>query len=144
MDVNAQLVEAFFKISRLMKDEMGYDSDLLRLSMLQLQVLMYLKRNPDTQMSEVASHFQIELPSATSLINTLARLKLAQRNADKKDRRLVRIALTPKGLKLLVDAMKQRGEKMKHNLNYLSSEDKKSLLAILERFTAQLEKKHEK
>ena len=144
MDVNAQLVDVFFKVARLMKGEMAYSSKLMSLTMVQLQALIFIKRNPHTQMSEVANFFQIELPSATSLINTLVKLGLVQRKSDEKDRRLVRISPTQKGLRLLADAMKVRSEKTKQTLSHLSAEDKKSLLEILERLTIKLETIHEK
>lgn len=144
MDVNSQLTDTFFKISRLMKEEMGFSSDFCKLSILQIQALVFLKKHPQSQMTEIAANFKVELPSATSLINGLVKLKFVERKPDKKDRRLVRISLTKSGNFFLTDAMKARSERMKKHLSYLSLEDKKSLLDILQRLTAKLEKSHEK
>lgn len=144
MDTNTQLIEQIFKLSRLMKEEMAYSSELLHLTMLQLQVLIFVKKHPSSQMGDIASFFKIELPSATSLINTLAKSNLIQREPDMKDKRLVRIVLTKQGTQLLADAMKIRSEKMKQKLNYLSTEDKQALLGILERLTQKMEVTHEK
>lgn len=144
MSDTTQLIESIFTFSRLMKEEMSYDSDLLHLSMLQLQALVYIHRHPDCQMSEIATHFKIELPSATSLITKLKSLQLIARKADKKDRRLVRIALTTKGEKLLADALKERSKKVTQILKHLSEEDKNALLSILQRLIIKMEANSEK
>lgn len=144
MTTNTQLVESIFTLSRLMKEKMSYDSDLLHLSMLQLQTLVFISRHADCQMTEIATHFKIELPSATSLVTKLKSLQLITRKADKKDRRLVRIALTTKGQKLLTDALKERSKKMTQVLRQLTDEDKSILLNILQRLILRMEKNNEK
>lgn len=144
MDLHTQLIEAFFQMSRLMKEEMGYSSRLCHLSLVQLQALVFLKKNPDAQMGEIATNFKIELPSATSLMNTLSKLDLVERKADKKDRRLVRISLTQQGTALLADAMKARKKKLDETLKHLSKEDKKSLLDIIQKLISKMEVPSEK
>ncbi len=128
---DTQLIDAIFRLSRVMKKDNNADNNLYHLSMLQVQTLVFLKKNPDSQMGEIASNFSIELPSATSLINKLAKVNLVLRKADKKDRRLVRIALTGKGELLLNKAIKEKEEKIKENLSHLSETDKTDLLRII-------------
>lgn len=142
--MKAELLESFFTLSRLMKENMTYDSRLLHLSMLQLQTLIYIKRNPKAQMSDIAAKFSIELPSATSLITKLTTLRLVQKTQDKKDKRIVRLALTKKGEDLLAAAIEKRNKKMDELLQYMSEEDKKSLLDILKRLIIKMEGMDEK
>lgn len=142
--MQAQLIEALFTLSRLMKENMTYSSKLLEVSLLQLQVLIYIKKNPSLQMSEIATKFSIELPSATSLVTKLVSMELVSRKSDKKDKRVVRVSLTKKGENLLSDAMKERSKKMNDTLGHLSEEDKKTLLEIVKRLTIKLEELHEK
>jgi DNA-binding MarR family transcriptional regulator len=142
--MRAELLEAFFTLSRLMKENMTYDSHLLHLSLLQLQTLVYIKRNPKTQMSDIATKFTIELPSATSLIAKLVAIHLVEKTPDKNDKRIVRLSLTKKGETLLAEATEKRNKKMDELLKYLSEEDKKSLLDILKRLIIKMEDMHEK
>jgi len=144
MDINTQLIEAIFEFSRNLKGEMSYDCHIMHLSMLQLQVLLHLKHSPASQMSEIATKFHIELPSATSLINTLKKAKLVVRKTDEKDRRLVRISLTQSGEDMLTDAMKERNKKVSTTLQHLSQEDKITLLSILQKLIVKMEVKNEK
>ena len=142
--LNTTLVEEIFKFSRFMKGQMSCDSALMNLSMLQLQVLVFLKRNEPVQMSEIAKYFAIELPSATSLINKVTKMGLVERKADKHDRRLVLISLTKDGNALLQKAMEEKGKKITETLSYLSEKDKKELLRIMQLVTATMEKEYEK
>lgn len=144
MDINSQLTEAIFTMSRLMKDQMSRTSQAGNLTIVQLQTLVFLKQHPHVPMSEIANYFKIELPSATSLINKLVREKLVTRKLDPKDRRLVRITLTDKGKNLLTQGMKERSRKIEKNLSYLSQEDKTNLLAILKKMIEKMEEQYEK
>ena len=141
MQLNSQILESIFTLSRIMKEQMSYDSELVHLSLLQLQVLIYLKKHPSSQMTDIANAFKIELPSATSLITKLTKLKLASRKTDPKDRRFVRISITTTGDALLQKAMKTRSEKITSSLEYLSEEEKKSLLSILQKVIMKMEGK---
>lgn len=142
--INSNLVEEIFKFSRLLKGDMRFDSEFSKLSMLQIQALVFLKKHNNAQMGEIAQYFNIELPSATSLINKITKLGLAERKADKKDRRLVLIALTKEGTTLLQKAMEERSKKLTKTLSYLSEKDKQELLRIMKTVTDTMEKDYEK
>ena len=98
-----ELVEMIFTVSRLMKNEMSFTTNVIHLSILQIQTLFFLNhhKHEHISMSEIASYFSIELPSATSLLNKLYDLHLVERHADPQDRRLVLISLTDDGKKFL-------------------------------------------
>jgi DNA-binding MarR family transcriptional regulator len=140
---NSQLVEAIFKVTRLMKRDMSYTSEMMHLSMLQLQALLFLKQKQNAQMREIAEHFHIELPSATSLLQKLHQMKLVKRQTDENDRRIVRILLTDAGEKLLKEAITARSKKIEKMLSYLSEKDSMDLSRILEVLTQKLEGIHE-
>ncbi len=126
-----ELVEVMFTLLRLMKHKMSFTSDLTHLSILQIQALMCLSHSNAVTMSDIAAHFRIELPSATSLINKLCDQKLVRRYEDPQDRRLVKVALTAEGKALLEKAMSQRRNKVKKMLSYLSAKERAELLSIL-------------
>ena len=141
---DSQLIAKIFTFSRFFKDQMRYQTDLLHLSLLQIQTLLFLHEHPSTQMRDIATCFSIEMPTATNLINKLVREDLVSRQQDKEDRRLVRIMLTGKGKKLLERVMKERNKKLSHLLSYLSSKDKDNLLRIISLLTDTMEKSYEK
>jgi len=126
-----ELVEMMFKVSRLIKEEMSYANDIVHLSILQIQTLIYIDKNKRVSMSDIAGQFHIELSSATSLINKLYDQKLVERYQDNEDRRLVRISLTIAGKALLKEAMQQRRKKLERTLSYLSDKEREDLFSIL-------------
>ena len=144
MNTDSKLIEAIFLFSRLMKENMSYSSELTKLTLLQLQALIFLKQKPYVQMREIADKFTIEMPTATSLINKLCKIKLVARQEDANDRRLVRVVLTDQGKYLLEKAMRERTKKINSILAYLSENDKNDLLKILQVLTHQMEKQNEK
>lgn len=135
-----ELVELMFSISRRMKEEMSYTNKLTHLSVLQIQTLKFLNQNKKTSMGDIAEYFQIELSSATSLLNNLCDHKLVKRYDDEQDRRLVRITLTDKGKTLFEQAIKERRKKIEKILSYLSKKEKTELLTILKTLNNRLQK----
>lgn len=140
-----ELVEMMFAVSRLMKDEMSFTNNLVHLSILQIQTLIFIKQNNTKQvtMTDIADYFHIELPSATSLVTKLCDQKLVERQADKKDRRLVIIILTKEGKTLLEQAMVERRKKLEKILSYLSLKEKLDLMNIFIRLSGRLKSKNE-
>jgi MarR family transcriptional regulator, organic hydroperoxide resistance regulator len=139
-DQTIELVEMMFKVSRLMKDKMSYTDNLMHLSILQIQTLIFLKKNDKTSMSDIADYFRIELPSATSLLNILYDRKLVKRLEDVNDRRKVFISLTSKGKILLEQAVRERRKKIEKMLSYLSKKEKSELLNIFKTLQNSLQK----
>jgi len=87
-------------------------------------------------MKDLAGFLGIAAPSATSLVNTLAKSELVYREADKTDRRIVRIIISKKGEKFLAAHKKFMAEKMRANLNKLSIEEQQRLEKILEKINS--------
>lgn len=141
---NSQLVEKMFTFSRLMKGYMQYNTGFMHLTLLQLQTLLFLHDNPQVQMRDIATHFSIEMPTATTLITKLVKEELVARRQDEEDRRLVRIVLTEKGKKLLEDAMRERNQKITLLLSSLSQSEQNHLLEIISHLIATMEVSHEK
>lgn len=142
--LNDQLAEIIFELSRSMKEEMTFDSDTLQLTVLQFQTLIFIKKNKATLMGNIADKFKISLPTATVLTDKLATVNLIKRDRSEIDRRIVNVSLTEKGESLLKEAMKQRHKKISKMLSYLRSEDKKQLLRILTNLSIDIKKAYEK
>ncbi|HZE87048.1 MAG TPA: MarR family transcriptional regulator [Methylomirabilota bacterium] len=140
-NITSRLIELSFQLSRQIKGTMCFTSQFINLSMLQLQALSFIKSKPNVHMREIAEHFHIELPSATSLLNKLHEMQLVSRSTDATDRRVVKISLTADGETLLKDAMIERNKKTEILLSYLSETEKENLLHIFEKLLTKMEEK---
>ncbi len=138
--LNDEIAELIFALSRKLKDEMSFDSDTAQLTILQIHALIFIHKLGSITMTEIANHFKISLPTATSLSNKLVTTKLITRQNDKEDRRIVKLVLTQKGEELLKEVMKQRNQKITRMLSYLSQEEKLQLLYIMKNLVANIQK----
>lgn len=67
------------------------------LSVAQLRVILVLQSRGPSRMSSIASIIGVALPTATGIVDNLVKKKLAMRENDPQDRRLVICRLTPQG-----------------------------------------------
>lgn len=125
------IIELIFHVSKNLRGKMEYSSDLGNLSMSQFMTLLYIKKNKAISMKEISEHFSIEMSSATSVLNRLVSSKLVKRMTDKKDRRVVRLALTTQGEELFKKAIIAHKKKIQKVLSYLSDKQKIELYKIL-------------
>ena len=104
------------------------------ISLLQLLSLKYIAEK-EPIMRDVAKHFGITPPSATSLINTLSRSGFVSRKESSKDRRIVRIVLTASGKRELEGHQRHMTQEIGGKLKKLTEHERKQLLYILEKIT---------
>ncbi len=142
--INDQLAEIIFSFSRVMKEEMTFDSETSQLTVLQLQALILIKKKKILSMSDIADQFKISLPTATVLSDKLVKTKLVKRARSKSDRRIVNVLLTEKGEVVLTKAIRQRHQKINKMLSYLSLKDKRQILRIMKNLSGKIEKAYEK
>jgi len=138
-----KFIEIMFKTSRLFRERMNYSSQIAHLSFLQIQTLAYLKQQNNAQMGEIAEHFHIELPSATSLLNKLVSLQLVKRQQDERDRRLVRVVLTEEGQAILTLAKKEKEAHVMQMLSYLTEDEQHELLRLMEKLNDRIQNANE-
>lgn len=65
-----------------------------------IKVILYLEREKSVPISQVAKKLGISKSNMTPIIDKLMELDLVNRYSDKKDRRVLRVELTPKALDL--------------------------------------------
>jgi len=99
-------------------------------SFLQLITLRFIENKKPT-MKEVADYLTITAPSATSLINNLAKDELIKREEQKGDRRIVRIVITQKGEKHLKNGTEYLSQKIRKNMEVLTQKERETLAKIL-------------
>ncbi len=131
VSLNNQLAEATLKFFRLLREKAAYKSKFVTLSIVQLHILIFIAKQKSVKMNDISNEFDIEMSTATGVINTLFKLKLVKRKEDPKDRRVVNISLTSHGEKLLGEAKNHHNRRIGKLMSYLSENDKQKLLQIL-------------
>lgn len=130
-NIDAELFELMFQLSKNFKEKTAILGSNSQITMLQFMALIFIEKNKSVHMKEIAEHFLIEMPTATSLLNKLSKSNLVKRIEDKNDRRVVKISLSKKGLLLLENAKKIQEKNIKKTLSVLSERQKKEMKNIL-------------
>ena len=102
----------------------------------QCEVLRVVADMDNPSMSDLADRFKIAAPSVTTLVEPLVREKYIVRNADKSDRRQVRVSITPKGIAAKAAIEKGRATAIESMLSGLNEKDLKDLKRILNKIIA--------
>jgi DNA-binding MarR family transcriptional regulator len=111
-----------------------------KLSLPQLWALDYIFSNRVCVMSSLADDLGISRPAATSLVSRLFAQGLVVRKPDRRDRRIVRIDLTPKGVRAISDIRAQKHRIYEYVYGKLPSRDLKQYMRTLERIVEILAK----
>lgn len=99
----------------------------------QRTVLRALITKGPCQVSEVANHLSVTLSAATGLVDRLVKAKLATRERDQKDRRVVWVKITPEGEQAVHAAEVRRQAALGALVQDLSESDLSTLCDVLER-----------
>jgi DNA-binding MarR family transcriptional regulator len=81
-------------------------------------------------MNQIAETFKITMPTATSMIEKLARSKLIKRLSDDKDRRKTLIVLTNKGNDIFTKIKNNKCSNLDKIMSKLTTEEKNQLVKI--------------
>lgn len=93
------------------------------ISVLQLRVLAFLRRQPGSTLSAVAEHVGLTLPSMSSQISGLVARHLIDRSVSEEDRRYVTLTLTEQGRMLMESARHGTQESIAKRIAVLSPEE---------------------
>jgi DNA-binding MarR family transcriptional regulator len=105
-----------------------------KLTLEQVYVLVFILKNKNPLMKEVADHLCVTAPSATVLIDSLVNAGFVKRVADKIDHRSVRLTVTINGKTELVMAKARVTKKMRSLLKNINDDDRRNLVIILNKF----------
>ena len=128
MKKNGSILTNFNDVGRLIKGRM---QEALPLSYGQCEVLRFVSEQGSPTMRDIAAHFRVAAPSATSFINELVRHGHIKRVTDPRDRRIVCVALTKKGVAQLRTIEDRRAKVLENVLSSLSKRDREELNRIL-------------
>lgn len=131
-----RIIELTFNLSRLMRHRMlSVAREGTTVNFLQIHTLAMVNERQGMTMKELADSLHVASPSATSFVNRLESLGWIAREHDQKNRKLVRLRVTPLGAKILREKSRQRTEAIRQALSNLSSAELESLASILEKIT---------
>ena len=99
----------------------------------QAKILEHLALHGTKTMSEIAKNFGISLPSLSELVNKLVDTGFVERVADKSDRRIVKVRLTPSAKGLSEKIISAYRNKIEYALSMLSKDECEKLIGYLER-----------
>lgn len=128
-----ELVSHMFIMGRLMRDKMHRNIGMGQCSLLEFETLKYVKDAGKPHMRDVAKNFHVTPPAATLLIDTLVKAKLLARVLDPKDRRSVRVSVTPKGKQLLERGMAKKVNEIKKVFRALTPAERTHFVAVLKK-----------
>ncbi len=101
-------------------------------NMLQFHALIGIReRDEGMTMHDFATHMRITRPSATSFAERLVKMGWVKRATDPKNRRVVRLRLTPQAERLMEKTMESRRQTLTNLLATLTEKDKDDFLRIL-------------
>ena len=131
MILEKDLENAILSFHHKLMDEMCKQAKLLRFTPSQLEVLRYVLEKGDPTMKDIAHQLHITPPSVTSVVDSLFDKGFLKRESNKKDRRIVKILITPKTLKIFASFKNKKITILKNLFLKLNNEDKKELIKII-------------
>jgi DNA-binding MarR family transcriptional regulator len=93
------------------------------ISVPQFRAMVYINRHDGASLSDLAIHIGLTLPSMSKLIDGLVNRGLVNRDAHSKDRRKVRLSLTPQGRDEMNAAYNHTQKFLTDQMSRLADED---------------------
>ena len=135
-----QLFNAIMQFGKLMSRHEQEDREDKNATMLQHMALRFLKDQPNGMVSDLANFLKLSKSSTTQLTERLVEANLVERFYDKKDRRIIRLAITEKGEKEFVVLKKRFMEKTEKIFSKIPAKDIKELVRIFTNLIETLKK----
>lgn len=104
-----------------------------KITLPQMLALEHLLRKKSLRMSELAEALSIQTASATGLVDRMIRLGYIKRSQDPQDRRVVRVALTQEGKRIVERIFEQKKKVMIDVFSRMPASDSRQYVNVLER-----------
>lgn len=130
-DITGQIIQAAFEIGRALRTKVMKRADLIQMA--QLHALAFIRAKKGITMKELACMLNITSPSATVFVDRLEKMGLVMRRHDRRDRKIIRLSVTPSGKRILREKMAEKKELVAAILSALSYDDQRTLLTLLKK-----------
>jgi DNA-binding MarR family transcriptional regulator len=107
------------------------------LSQVRFEALSFVAAAERPTMKDLAKHFRIAAPSATSLVEHLVKAKQLARSPDARDHRQVRLVLTPRGRRDLEHCLVAKRAQWRSLLKKLSARERSQFASIFKKLSQQ-------
>ncbi len=114
------------------------------ISLPQFTSLDLINSHGSMKMKDIAGELNISLPAATGMIDRLHHMGLVKREFDLKDRRIVKIALTPKGKRILDNTKENRKKAIEDVFSERSAKERENYLNIVRKVISIMYKNEKK
>jgi DNA-binding MarR family transcriptional regulator len=129
-----ELVSLVFAMGRVMRDTIHKNADYGQCgSLLGFETLRYVEESGYPHMRDIAKNFHVTPPAATLMIDSLVKNKLLKRILDSKDRRSVRVGLTPRGKMIVARGIMKKVNGMKKMFGALTPAEQSRFAGILKK-----------
>ena len=125
------IVDLAFELSRLMRSAMSQSDPKHASTLLRLQGLVLIRETPEITMKDLAKKLSISASTATVFVDRVVEFGWVERKADKTNRRLVRLHLTPRGKKCLTKYLQERRTILRRSIAQIPTKDQRELQRIL-------------
>lgn len=125
------LEETLFAFRRKLGDILRQEAEDLKCPISQIDTLTYVAEKGTPSMKEIATHLKITPPSATAIIEIMQKKKLVTRVSNDKDRRTIRVTLTPKAWKFFKSLHERKFDIFNKMLSKLHNNERKQFIKIL-------------
>lgn len=134
-----RLIESTYDFGRFMRKQMtGQMVGGKKENLLDVHTLFLISEDEGLTMKKLAESLHISSPSATSLVNRLVRMSWVGRMHDDRNRKLVRLWLTPLGKRILKEKHDRRREVLRHIFGHLSRSEQLQLARLHEKLSRAL------
>jgi DNA-binding MarR family transcriptional regulator len=99
----------------------------------QYATLLALDAEQGLRLTDLGDHLLLDKSTITRMIDRLEGFDLVQRVADPSDRRVLRVVLTPRGLKLRQAASDAYGRSLTRRMNSLTVDEHRALHTLLDK-----------
>lgn len=131
-------LEAFDAISRLFAPVFEGDDGITKQELFALESV---SRQGKLTMSGLANSISINMSTATGIVDRLIEKKLAKRERDGSDRRIVSVVLAERGKETVKLYHKQKKKTFESIMGMLSESEQESLVRILEKIAGLIQKR---
>ena len=138
-DLAGTLVHLIQAINRSFHRELLHKKKSCCMNLHQIFALALLQERTNMIMKDFAHEMFIAAPSATTFVDRLVKLGWVKRMFDKKNRKLVRIAITTSGRRILEKKQKEASALMTQLITHaIPTTDQQHLLGILRRLLVEI------
>ncbi|MDE2030713.1 MAG: MarR family transcriptional regulator [Patescibacteria group bacterium] len=125
------LEEALLAFRRKVSGILRQEAEDLHCSVSQIDTLSYIADKGNPTMKEIANYLKITPPSTTAIIEIMQKKKLINRVSNEKDRRTIRVTLTPKAWKFFKELHNRKLDIFKKMFSKLEDTERRQLTKIL-------------